>query len=72
MHLLERIEKADLAKRAAMKPPFGPCFPDDKIERATVMKIFGSSIKGPGGDFCLFQLLDEAGNVLAEHRISGY
>lgn len=53
------------------RPPFGPGFTVQEVQRAERMEVWGSGIKDPGGDYCEFRLM-EGKKVLATRTISGY
>ena len=71
-HLLSRSTGAQARSQAAERPPFGPGFPPDLVERTEVLTITGSSFNDPGGDWTAFTITDAAGTVLGTRRVNGY
>lgn len=52
--------------------PFGPGFPEAKVERAARMEVWGSSFSDAGADYCEFRLFDDAGRQIASARVEGF
>jgi len=60
-------------KKAMREPrPFGPGFPEAKVEGAARMEVWGSSFSDAGDDYCEFRLFDDGGRRIASARVDGF
>lgn len=72
MHLIHRGTGDAARELAASKPPLGPEFRDDVVEKAETVEVWASGFNDPGEDFCEFRALDAGGREIARTRVGGY
>lgn len=61
-----------LKVRALQRPPLGPGFSSEAVEKAAELVIIGSSFKDPGDDWTDFKLVDSSGNIIESRMLSGF
>jgi hypothetical protein len=73
MYLIQRVTDPLQVRVTAMQhPPFGPGFAQSEVDAAAAMEIWGTEIKDPGPDYCIFILYGKDHTKLASKRVDGY
>lgn len=62
----------NLKIRALQRPPLGPGFLSEAVDKAYEMAVTGSSLNDPGNDWVEFKLVDSSGNIIESKTLSGF
>lgn len=58
--------------RASRRPPLGPGFSSEAIDKASELVVTGSSLNDPGNDWTEFKLMDSSGALIESKTLSGF
>ena len=72
MHLIGKYEGSKMREISLSPVPFGAGFFAGEVAKGVVLEIHGSDVTEEGPDYCVFQLKDAQGDIVAMRRIGGY